>query len=381
MSARNQWYLYREIAYRNLHLPRRGVYKAILALTWRCRGRCVMSSIWKRPPGEELSLSEWRTFFCNSPGLLWITLTGGEPFLRQDFVEIVRSAVAYLPRLYCINIATSGLVPQAARDSLRSILESSSLPRLILTISVDGPAEIHDRVRGVKGAFDMAREVIQEAVALRADFPDRFAFMLEHCLLPYNVGHFREMLDEVRRIVPGLTSHDFVITLPNVSAHYYGNVDQKRELMGSEFRLALVEAVREILRIRSEQGRPRRPDQILAHLYLLYAEEYIRSKKPPLPCRAARSTVFVNPQGMVFPCNAFNHPMGKLRDNQYDLNQIVANSQAAGILERIDRLECGGCWTPCEASVALSEQVLRRCVWRNVARTLLRQSDENKDQR
>lgn len=57
---------------------------ASIILTYRCPMRCVMCNIWKNPTNknEELKASDLRSL----PKLKFINLTGGEPFIREDYI-------------------------------------------------------------------------------------------------------------------------------------------------------------------------------------------------------------------------------------------------------------------------------------------------------
>ena len=64
-------------------------YKLTFALTSKCNYRCQTCNIWQKPPQDELSPSEIELLFKKAPNFSWIDLTGGEVFLRRDFVDIV----------------------------------------------------------------------------------------------------------------------------------------------------------------------------------------------------------------------------------------------------------------------------------------------------
>jgi len=61
--------------------------EASIIVTYRCNARCRMCNIWKHPtkPDEEIKPETLeklpRLDFCN--------VTGGEPFLRDDILDIV----------------------------------------------------------------------------------------------------------------------------------------------------------------------------------------------------------------------------------------------------------------------------------------------------
>ena len=63
-------------------------FKLTFCLTFWCNYRCETCNIWKMKPRDELRLEEIREFFKRSPGFSWVDLTGGEVWLRKDFVDI-----------------------------------------------------------------------------------------------------------------------------------------------------------------------------------------------------------------------------------------------------------------------------------------------------
>jgi radical SAM protein with 4Fe4S-binding SPASM domain len=59
-------------------------------LTSRCNFSCPMCYVKELMPKNELSTAEWKSLFDEAVenGLLYALLTGGEPFIRPDFVEL-----------------------------------------------------------------------------------------------------------------------------------------------------------------------------------------------------------------------------------------------------------------------------------------------------
>ena len=129
-------------------------------LTNACNLRCRMCGQWSKEGyiraqpavlGHELRLADWKRLVdeISDHGLKSVLLRGGEVFLHPDiipFLEYLRSKNIFA------SIDTNGtrLAPFAA-DLVR-------IGNMHLTVSVDGPEEIHDLVRGVKGTFQLVRE-------------------------------------------------------------------------------------------------------------------------------------------------------------------------------------------------------------------------------
>ena len=103
------------------------------------------------PSWEELMsiLEQFKTFIANCrdssvgrPFRAHVTVTGGEPFLREDFM-ILLERLAGEPRLFSFAILTNGtLLTPALVRSMRMLRPS------FVQVSIDGAKETHDRIRG-----------------------------------------------------------------------------------------------------------------------------------------------------------------------------------------------------------------------------------------
>lgn len=346
---------YSSILWRNIH---RGKvpYKAHLILTWKCQSRCVMCDIWKRKSGDEFTLDEWRLFFQRNQFLKWITFTGGEPFLRNDLSEIVEAAARHCPDLYLINTPTNSLSPDKVLQTVEGILHLG-IPEYVLSISLDGPPEVHDRIRGIPGAWDKAMEVLKGAKTIQRSFPSGFNVVLEYTLLPHSYGMFNEMVDAIRQHVPEIHAGDFLLATANVSEHYYGNTAGARAIRNKQDYPLIKSALDQVRDARRQHGKLS-PRYIIPQLYLDMAVPYMSTDVPLMRCRATRSTIFIDPGGGVYPCNAWNRVIGRLRESDYSLRQVLEQPAIKQMREDMDSFKCGGCWTPCEAVVSLSEEII-----------------------
>lgn len=331
-------------------------FKVIVLVTWRCQARCLMCNIWKRERQNEFSLDEWRMFFQRNSYLQWLTLSGGEPFLRTDIGEIVQSAIDCCPSLYYLNIPTNALSPELVKRAVSKIL-LLGIPRFVLSVSIDGPPEIHDRIRGVPGAWQCVIDVLQWAKQKEKEMPSRFSVFLEHTLLPDSYGRFDEMVRHVQAHVPSVTAADFAVNVASVSKHYYGNDENSGICGNANTRQALEPALRQILNARGKHTSMRLL-HIFPQFFIKMAIKYSRTGIPPLRCRAGRSSIFIDPCGFVYPCISYFRFLGSLRESEYSVEKILLKNDMDQIRGDIDRLKCGGCWTPCEASLSFIENLI-----------------------
>lgn len=108
-------------------------------------------NIWEIKPKDELRIEEIREFAAKNNYFKWIELTGGEPFLRSDIVEIARAFAESSKDLYLMTMPTNSLCnPETEIGRIKEIL-SLGIPRVAITISLDGHKELHDKIRGIPG--------------------------------------------------------------------------------------------------------------------------------------------------------------------------------------------------------------------------------------
>jgi MoaA/NifB/PqqE/SkfB family radical SAM enzyme len=139
-------------------------------ITNRCNLRCRMCGQWSeegyvrgklRDLGQEMGLADWKRLVDEvaDHGVQSILLRGGEPFLFPGIVELLEHIYS---RGLFVSIDTNGtLLKDFAADLTR-------LGKVHVTISVDGPEEIHDQVRGVAGTFRRLKEGVARLFELEA---------------------------------------------------------------------------------------------------------------------------------------------------------------------------------------------------------------------
>jgi MoaA/NifB/PqqE/SkfB family radical SAM enzyme/protein-L-isoaspartate O-methyltransferase len=220
----------------------RRLYSVTLALTNRCPFHCWHCYNAGRSQ-QDIPLPELRKLACQLQdlGAVMVTLTGGEPLMRGDLSEIIRS----FDRRSCLILGTTGegLTPERAR-----MLQESGLFAIGISLDSDQSTE-HDRLRGRSGAFETAIQALRIArenglypyvvsVASR-DFlqPSRFlpflrfaadagaleVHLLEPCAIGRLAGHNEVLLsaEERRRIFEYQEKVARDETLPILSSFAY----------------------------------------------------------------------------------------------------------------------------------------------------------------
>jgi MoaA/NifB/PqqE/SkfB family radical SAM enzyme len=132
-------------------LPSGVVYEA----TMRCNLKCEFCYVgdllniegeWR----EEMPLETLQRAFPDNAGLQ-VSLTGGEIFMRKDILDVME---AFQGKGYtCGYLTTNGTIISDERaDALAELARAGFLKHI--SVSIDGPGDLHDQARGVKGTFE-----------------------------------------------------------------------------------------------------------------------------------------------------------------------------------------------------------------------------------
>jgi MoaA/NifB/PqqE/SkfB family radical SAM enzyme len=321
-------------------------FKLTLIVTWTCDARCRMCNIWKRPKDGVMTLEEVDRFFARNPWFSWVNVSGGEIFTRPDAKELLGTVVARSRDLFLMDFPTTGQQTDKIAGAVESLL-ATRLPKLLVTVSLDGPPETHDDVRGRKGAFDNA---LATFAALRKLRSRRFGVYLGMTLSSWNRGRIFETLEAVRAVVPDAGPRDLHVNLAQESAHYYQNAGMGR---------SQTDVLADLAEFVEERGSSLHPVAWLERRYQQLVPGFATSGATPLPCKALASSVFVDAKWNVYPCSMYDAPLGNLRDNGFDLDAVWNSPTTSKLQGEIAERRCPNCWTPCEAYQTILGNLLR----------------------
>ncbi len=160
-------------------------YKLNFAITYRCQSRCLTCNIWKKTPQNELTIEEIRDFAKKNNYFKWIELTGGEVFLRSDLVDIAEAFNRYSP-LYILTMPTNSLTNHDYIISKLSAILNLGIPKIAVTVSLDGYRELHDKIRGVPGNYDKAIDLYKRLIELKKSYKNLY-FTFGYTISGYNL--------------------------------------------------------------------------------------------------------------------------------------------------------------------------------------------------
>jgi MoaA/NifB/PqqE/SkfB family radical SAM enzyme len=172
-------------------------FGAVFSVTNRCNARCKMCNIW-RTEKHELPIEKFIEISANRlfSRLVNVALTGGEPTLRDDLHLLIDHLFRHSTRLMGINLTTNALAKKRLASIVEQLLDLRDRhrpeARILVQISLDGPGEIHDTIRGVPGAFNAVMESskILEDIAQKTK---NFDFYYLCVLQPANIPHLSQL--------------------------------------------------------------------------------------------------------------------------------------------------------------------------------------------
>lgn len=321
--------------FRDLPLP----YRLFLYVTDACNCRCNMCNIWQKPTDHELTTDELLKVLQNARHhVKWMDITGGEIFLRPDIEQIFRFVANDMPHLLMFHFATNGLLTDAIVDNAR-IIHRSAIPHFVVTVSLDGPPELHTRIRGIPGIWDKCMATFK---ALRRQ---RIPVVFGMTLTEHNYDQYDATVAAVRQEIPDIQHSDFHLNLAQISDLYYGN----RALIAPPLPLIL-KSVEQIRALRPKRLNPfELPFEMLERAFLRHARAYVETGKTPMLCEALSSSTVLGTRGDVFPCIIYDRPIGNVREAGYSVERVWQGHARKQVREEIRQGQCPHCWTPCEA--------------------------------
>lgn len=245
--------------------------------------------------------------------ILTLSLSGGEPFMRPDILQLLR----YISRTNMrVDIATNGVMLD--ENILMGLKE---LPVFQVQVSIDGMNDAHDRFRGRKGAFDAACHTIQRLTE------EQIAVSISTTATSENLGSIDQIIDLAVDL--GCSNFKAISFMPAGR----GKKNADRLKLGREEYFALCR----ILIERSQELRGVlniSTDTCLS--FLLQPPPTEMYQNGPMGCSAGYDTLSIGADGTAYPCPFLHEiPLGNLMD--LPLHYIWNKSPTMNVLRSLQK--------------------------------------------
>jgi len=248
-------------------------------VTMRCNARCGFCDYWKTPAEAKASeIAEFGKIAAHFSPML-VTFTGGEPTLRRDLEDIVRSVRQSVRYTYVQLITHGGMLSLERAKSLWVAGVDQ------FNISLDYLDARHDEARGIPG---LSAKILDLVPRMRAAGIGgvRFNTVIKH-----------DNLDQILPIVEraaalgGGVNFSVYTDFKNGNREHLIDADQQQEIQ---------KVVDALLAYKHR----RRGIITNSDYYLEQIPRYLRGEMTE-PCQSGSTTIHIDPQGQVRRCPDF----------------------------------------------------------------------------
>ena len=295
---------------------------AVIAVTYRCNARCAMCNIWKTSEHNDMEPAEYLKL---PTSIKTINVTGGEPFLRSDLVNVLKALHTRVPSARFV-FSTNGLLTERIVSMIEDV--RSFHPHIGVGISIDGLKDTHDEIRGVSGMFESAMSTIEGLK--RVGVGD---LRIGMTILPSNLHQVPEIYDLSRQL--GI---QFTLTNAHNSEVYFGKTDNEQVSKDGETGPTLEPMVTSLLKSKS-------PKNWFRAYHAAGISDYSIRNSFQGHCEAGTKYFFMAPSGDIYPCNVLDKKIGNLQEVAAwdDLFPQEVQSEISDVVGRCRQ----DCWMVC----------------------------------
>jgi len=318
--------------FRLIGWPRKLPMNLTLSVTFKCNSRCKTCNVYKKKC-DEFSLPEWQKVFRNlGKDLFWVTISGGEPFLRNDLLDLVCSLYDHcLPSI--INIPTNGLLKETIPKIVNQITIHCKKTQIVINLSIDEIEDKHDAIRGVQRNYAKAMETF---TALKDLDTPNLSIGIHTVISKFNVTRIPEIYRHLRTLNP---------------ASYITEIAEEREELNTvgtgispdyhDYANAIDFLSKELAQDHFNRvGKITRAFRIE---YYQMVKRILEERRQVIPCYAGFASAQIAPNGDVWMCCMKAESIGNLRDVSYDFKKIWFSQKAEIFRECIKK---GRCYCP-----------------------------------
>ena len=311
-------------------------------VTFTCNARCIMCDSWKKPSPDDLTLTEIERIFRQLPKLDMVRLSGGEPFVRKDLLDIAHLVQDVLDP-FRLHVTSNGFLTERIVPFCEQ--RKKNIP-LQLLISIDGMESKHNQVRGRDTAWTSVTRTLKELAARRREL--NLTLGVNQTIVDAEgAAHYREL----NQFLKSLRVRHHVVMAYDASATY--SLKEETEVapssIGSFATFGDFEQ-EEITKLWEEVEADVASWPWMERMAKRYYIDGIRNRllhghgSPNPACVSLNTHLRILPNGDVPTCQFNTRKVGNLRRMSFvEIWGSATTDQQRAWVER-----CPGCWAECE---------------------------------
>lgn len=304
------------------------IYQLIFYVTSRCnlicRGCFFRSDL---NQGLDWTLEEISRITSNCSNLKSILLTGGEPFIRSDLIDVLDMISDHQPSV-ALNINSNGTFPDRIEKTVVTYLKKHRRP-LGVSISLDGKREVHNLMRG-RGIYHLTIDSLNSLSKIKSRHPELY-LAVNSLLTPRTIDQMPELI--------AMVCDNFQLDFHNVEL-VRGNGQREKRIPAEKLRAFYKDYLKVI-----KAFYPASYEISRARFELQY-NYYVNREPWGYPCHAGTGSVVVYPDGELSVCE-MRKPILNLKDFSYNLSDALQSSLVQDEVSIIRSTGCActhGCW-------------------------------------
>lgn len=310
----------------------------IYFVTAVCNARCKHCFYWAEIESanarNELKLEEIAKIARSLDPLIYLSIGGGEPFLRSDLTQVVETYYRNSSLQY-LNIVTNGFYTERVMKTVAALLVSCPRLKIKIQVSIDDFEKAHDEYRAVPGIYRKALDTIRQLSEKFRSKEPRFTLDIATCITKSNKAHVAELHDHLRG---ELEFDNYQLLYPRGNAE----VAAEKDVTPAEY-----EAAVELME-RHDFHRNNNP--ILSAVNRVAKRgilDFLKEDKHPWDCLAGKKFVSITERGILQPCEvlhqmtpAYDSDLADLRQYDFSVTAALAGEKAREVVDYIKRTRC-----------------------------------------
>ena len=323
------------------------LFHLIYFITARCNARCkfcfYLDNIEQANENlkNELKINEIEKTFKKIGYIPYVSLSGGEPFLRKDLADILEIIMKYSKPLM-ISIPTNGAYTDRIKNVLETTLKKKFPTEINIQLSIDAKEKEHDEIRQVPGLFKKMIET-NKVISAMSKVYRNLATKIVITYSTFNAAFVDDLID--------FANKNFYFDRLILSK-VHGNAEGKKGLDYNHYR-TLLKKVNQINKnnIKNQSIITR------ASLLVKNKKEKIRNffdenKNLGRYCNASKKILVLSEYGDLYPCEVLSNKLGNIKNHDYDINKILIEESNKFIKDNKIKEQCHCDWG-CAQNVAL----------------------------